>query len=169
MNTVSAPGSVDCFQVLVGCRLITAPKCLSEIVQSWPQSVPLSLLIHNRQLHFITASKFAELWPLKGIPKLAQSWPSRSHDYGLQLHIQTRATIGWQCISLLTQWRPWSSHDCVLPSSSPNLLNYVLQMHIQSRSITASKCISQLTRWSSSGAPQTAPKHCLQPVQIYCV
>jgi hypothetical protein len=138
-------------------RSIAASKCISELHN------------HGLQMHLqtrsITASKCISEFNLisasKCISKLAQSQPPSvslySHDAGLQT---CSITIS-ECISQFTRLGP--------PSVSPNTLDYRLLVHLQTRSITASECISEFTQSSFSGEPRIALKHCLQPVQIYCV
>jgi len=109
------------------------------------------------QSHSIMASKF--------ISKLGQSRlqsASRSLlNHGLQTYSITTSQFAplWpsKCISKLPQLRP------------PSWQNYCPQLNLQTCSITASKCISEFARSSSSGAPQIAQRHLLQPVQIYCL
>ena len=74
------------------------------------------------------------------------STPLISHDFSLQVYLQTRSITASQgisevtitaskCISKLARLRPPSSHD------------HGLHLHLQTRSMTASRCISQLPRW----------------------
>jgi len=53
---------------------------------------------------------------------LARLRPPRSHDHGLQVHLQTRTITASKCISTLAQ--SW------LPSASPNSLDHSLQVYI---------------------------------------
>jgi len=49
------------------------------------------------------------------------------------------------------------------------MLDYRLEVHLQTYSFTTSECICEFIPLSLSGAPRIAPKHHLQPVQIYRV
>ena len=103
--------------------------------------------------HPSTASKY--------LSKLTRLRPKSSHDYGLQVHLQTRSIT----TSKHARCRPPSvsanSLDYSLqvylqtcsitasnqarsrpPSSSPNSHDCGLQVHLQTRTIAASKCIS---------------------------
>ena len=86
-------------------RSITASQCISEFM--------------------ITASKC--------ISKLARLRPRSSHDYVVQMLLQTRSITASNCITNLARSRP--------QSASPISLDHGLQVHHSTRSITASKYI----------------------------
>ena len=135
----------------------TASKYLSDPARSWPPSASPISLDHGLQVHLQTRSITAS----KCISNLARLRPAILHKHGLQVHLQTRSMTISECISKFTRSLP--------PSVSPNMLHYRHQVDLQTRLITASEYISEFPRSSSSGAPQIALKHHLQPVQIYRV
>jgi len=129
-----------------------------ELTNWWIEShqYPVLLSIHHFKV-FQSRSMIAS----KYISKLARLWPQssslRSHDYGLQVHLQTWSSTASKCISKRTRLRP------------PSLHADGVEVHLHTRSITASKCISKSTQSTSPGAPQISVKHHLQPVQTYYV
>jgi len=138
------------FRMHLETRSITSSECISKLAQLQPPSASTNLLDYDLGEH---------------ISKLARSRPPSVSpnplNYGLQVHLQTRSITILECLSKFTQPLP--------PSVSPNMFDYHLQVHLQTCSITASECISEFTRSSFSDAPRIAPKHRLQPVQIYHV
>jgi hypothetical protein len=145
------------------------------------QSVSLNCQNYSLQVRTIIASIC--------ISKLAQSQPPSvspdSHNYGLQVHPQTRSIMASKCTSECTkslslqvhlQTRIITISECISEFTwswhlyvSPNMLDYHLQVHLQTRSNTASDCIYKFTRLSLSGTFRIALKHWLHPVQMYFV
>jgi len=124
MNCVLAPSvhSIDCLQVLLRLRLISASKCISRLAGLGPASM------HNygHQVH---------LWPRSIMgSKFAWSWPP-----GTYLH--THSMTGLKCIYTFAPLPP--------RSASPSLLNHDLRVHLHDFSITACRCITNPV-WSAS-------------------
>jgi len=130
-------------------------------------------LNHGLQMYLQTPSITAS----ECIYKFTRSRPPNSLDPCFQVCM----IMASKCISKLAPSWPRSaspiSLDHGLRSACPNSHNHGLQVCTviatkcisklaQSRPL---KCISESTRLSSSGAPQIALKHRLQPVQIYRV
>ena len=152
---------------------LTTSEYSSNLAPSRPASVYPNLLDHSLQVHLHTRSNMAS----KRISKLARLRPASLHHHDHQVHLQTRSItsfmLAWSSplsaylhtpsimaskwISKLTRLQLPSSHDSGL------------QVRLQTCSITISPCISMFTYSSFWGAPPIAPKHRLQPVQIYRV
>jgi len=106
MNTVSSPGapSINCLQVLVQSRSITASKCISNLARSGPRSLSPNSLDSGLQVRMSMA------W--KCISKLAQSqsWSASlsSLDHGLQMYLQLHLITTSKFFSTPARSRPRS-------------------------------------------------------------
>jgi len=136
-------------QVYLQTRLITASKCISQLVRSPPPSVSPNSLDYGLQVCTITASKcickLARLCPPSASPN--------SLNHGLLVYLQTRSITDSKCISQLVRSRP--------PSTSWMSDSGCTQIQGWRR--------WGFTRSSSSGTPRIADNHRVLPVQIYRV
>jgi len=155
MNRVIAPGAspFNLLQVLLQSRSIMASKCISKLPRSWHPSLHDHGIEMHHKTRSITASKSARSWSGNASPIIL--------DYGLQVHLWVHSISASKCISKLT--RLWPA------SESLSSLYLCLPVHLQTSLNTSSKSISEFAWSSSTGAPQIALKHRLQPVKIYCV
>jgi len=148
-------------QVLLSSGLLMVFMCIAKLPPWLPRSESQSLLVHGFQGCLQTHCNTAPI----GINKLAQLQSLSLHNHGLQVHLQTRSSIGFECFSTLTGlWPPSASRysldlgllRCIsnLAQSwpqiaSPSSLNHSIQLNLQTHWIMASRCSSEITRSQS--------------------
>ena len=176
--------SIDCLEVLVTSRTITASNCISKLAHSQPQCVSPNSLDHGVEVHLQSRSITAS----KCIFDLEWSPPPSSYDHSLQVHLLTHSITASKCISTIAQLRPPRSphlglqvHLPTHPITAckcisklawllpPRVTQILHHYGIQGCSITPSECISEFRRLSFSSPPRIALNHRLLPVEIYSV
>ena len=148
MNRVSSLGapSIDCLQVLVQSRSITASKCISKLARSPPPSVSSTLLHYGLQMHlpstldlgFQVDIQTRSITVSECISKLAPLRPPSSHYHDIQVHLLTRSITASKCIIKLARVGSRSASLCSL--------DHGLKVYLPIRSVTASKSISKVAR-----------------------